>query len=493
VIAAIVAAIAALAFMAAEPPPTVLASGGDQHLWFVHRKDGRARLGHIASTMPANEMREGAVLPSGAPEAMTSWEERVYLLYPGHSAVLPRAHILSTTAQRNATTGVWFSVPSDRLELLPALPRTNEDDAARVDLSVESMAASADGPMLIYRGDQSLWRLHRGEWSSVALPPELASASRRRIEAMERGYALLADSGTAGAWERWRPDGDSWSRMALGIDGALDLRPIDGPRRVVLVIGDERRLAYLPDDGAIEFASVDPDEVIAWFSDAPIVLRHEPELSTIRLDPLSGDRQEAVVLRLQRPIVAAWFHLPIIGALAVALLMVVFFVKALRDPRTQSMAVPPAWSPAPVAVRLAALGVDLVPGVILAKLAWGVPWSMVLVPPAFVFEVESAVPSLTALLASVLLSGTSEAIFGRSIGKLMVRARVISLRAEGSTRPTLVQTLARNVFKAVILQMPVLGLFTLLDPTRRGVGEMVSGTAVVRRGIAPSTPPSGQA
>lgn len=463
----------------ARGAPSLLVSGGRGHLWLVHRSEGRARLGHIATTMPEGEMREGALLPSGAPLRMASWEDRVYLLYPGRSAVMPRAHLLGARAARHPATGAWITLPPDRLDLLPALPQTL-DHASAPDVVVESLAATTEGPLILYEGDSRLWRLHRGLWSAIDLPEALATASRRRIEGLERGFTILADSGPDHSWERWRCDEGIWQRVAVGAGAEASITPVDGMSGLVVMDGARRRLAYLPDDGPLELAELDRDESAAWFGPGPVIIRDDPALVMVRVDPGRGERSEPRAIRAQRPVAAAWFHLPILGAIAIAVLMVVFFIRAIRDPGSQALSLPSGVAPLPLTPRLVALAVDLVPGLAAAKLFWGVPWSIVVTPPAFVLHAETAVVPLTALLTSVLISGAAEAVFGTSPGKWLMRSRVVSLRAGERSRPALIQTLARNVFKAVILQMPPLGLFTLLDPLRRGVGEMVSATAVVR-------------
>ena len=67
-------------------------------------------------------------------------------------------------------------------------------------------------------------------------------------------------------------------------------------------------------------------------------------------------------------------------------------------------------------------------------------------------------------------------------GKLLVGGRVIDA---GGGRPAIVRTLARNLFKAVMLYAPILAIFALLSPGGQGIGEVVSRTFVATR-----TPPS---
>ena len=126
----------------AAPRMSVLAAaGGDQHLWFVDRRGSlSASLGHIAVGMAPREFQQCIPL-QGPPSMIASFGERAFLLFPPRSAILPRYYLLSTSARRNPASGLWMSVPSNRLELLPALP---------CQTAPQSMVADSDGPLVLF-------------------------------------------------------------------------------------------------------------------------------------------------------------------------------------------------------------------------------------------------------------------------------------------------------------------------------------------------------
>jgi len=460
----------------------IASAGGDDHLWFVMRHGSlAASLGHVAVGMAPTEFQQGVPM-QGRPTVIAAWGEQAFLLFPPRSAILPRQFLLSTAGRRNPASGLWVSIPAGRLELRPALPS---------EASVESMIVDPDGPLALFNGDEKLWRLEREQWVAIDLPDELANSRRRRLEPVSRGPSVLATSGVDEAWERWRFEEGGWTRRPLDIGASAEITPIGGPALAALVehsgegASRVRRIMSLPDDGPIVLttldASIPEGAAVVWFRGAPTLIDGadgKPQLR--RIDPVTGEVEAPILLVPQRSLAAAWGHLPILAALVISLLMVVFFVRSLRDESVQKM--PEGWEPLPFGLRLIGLAVDLVPGVLLAKFMLGVSWSSFAAVPWLVVDSTAALPTLVAPLLTVIIGGICEAAFGTTLGKRIVGGRVISMRAGAlSIAPTATQTLARNLFKAVVLQMQLLAIFTLIHPLGQGVGETVSATAVVRR------------
>lgn len=476
----------------ATRPSVIAAAGGEDHLWFVLRRGAlAATLGHVAPTMTEGEYQQGLPLP-GHPAAIAAWGAEASLLFPPRTALMPRPHLLSTSVRRNPATGLWISVPADRLELRAALPS---------DAPIESMIASADGLIAMFEGEPRAWRLQRAAWQPITLPEAVERAARRRLEPRETGFALLATSGDDGSWERWRADGENWSRHPLSLDATFDVQPAGGPALVALVskgdpheVGAERRILSLPDDGPIVLATLDSSipagSALAWFRGAPVLIDGETGAPRLRrIDPVSGEIGSERTLIPQRSLVAAWSHLPILGAVVVSLLMIVFFVRSLRDEREQRL--PDGWEPLPFGLRLAALGIDLIPGVVITKFALGVPWSSFLAMPWLVIDADAALPMIVAPIITVAICMAWEIGFSTTPGKRIFGGRVVTMRATAATiDPAWSQTVARNIFKSVVLQMQLLAVFTLIHPLGQGVGESVSATAVVRRRAIAEAAPS---
>jgi len=481
----VIAAVVASSIALAASGDAMAACGGDDHLWFVIRRGTlAARLGHVAKSMADDEYRECLPL-SAPPEAIGAWGDQAHLLFPPRTALVPGHLLLSTTTRRNAATGLWVSVPSDRLELGPALP---------VDAKIESMGAAPDGPQLIFVGDGRAWQRRWNGWHSVDLPEPLRAASRRRLEPVAKDFSIVATSGDAGAWQRWRLDGASWTRLDLGVHGGEDLEPVGGPMKAALATETtddqavRRRILYLLDDGPIVLSTLDEavplSAAMAWFRGAPVFVDGEEGTPRMRrVDAITGVIGPPTTLLPQRSLASAWMHIPVLGAAVISLLMIVFFVRSLREESEQQL--PEGWEPMPMGRRVAALGVDLVPAIVITKFAMGASWSSFLVMPWLVADADRALPAIVAPIVTVIIGAACEALFGTTLGKRLFGGRVVSMRRGAkSIDPTISQTLARNVFKAVVLQMQLLAVFTLLHPLGQGVGETVSATAVARRRLA---------
>ena len=144
------------------------------------------------------------------------------------------------------------------------------------------------------------------------------------------------------------------------------------------------------------------------------------------------------------------------------------FQEALRSGRR--MALPPLW------MRFAAGLIDLSP-VLLTVLVLG----MRQVPAGAVVAQGMDAAGLWALgmavAVYVLHTTIVEALAGRTVGKMVLRLRVVNLKGEPAGRGALV---LRNVFRLVDLPVLLLVLiFMVLSPLQQRVGDLAAGTLVV--------------
>ena len=450
------------------------ASSGE-HLWLAapwsgERATHRWQLWHAVAEEPA--VARAAAPLSEMPEAIAASGDRVLLLFPPRSAILPQHYVLSLRTQRNPATALWFNVPADRMELLPPLPGP--------DAETESFAAISAGPLLLRVGSAALLQLEHDAWVAHPLPPPLDSATKRRLEVQGDAWSILATTAEDGAWERWRPADGTWTRVPLGVPGAAEVTPVTGAGRSLVVVADGhgRSLedqAEQPPRTIVE--SLPPEGTVVWFGTEPKLANAAPDGVVLQsIDRVSGAIGGPQTLAAQRSIAGVWLHLPVLLGVAMAALGVAFVARALREGRP--LALPPGWVPAPIMLRVVALAIDLAPAAALSLWLWDVRPVALLLLPSYTPDAAAFLPSLTAITLSVLISGTCEAIWGRSLGKRLTGLRVVSARQ--GTPPTLRawQSVARNVFKLIVLDMPILGAFTLLSATGQGVSEIVSGTAV---------------
>jgi len=141
--------------------------------------------------------------------------------------------------------------------------------------------------------------------------------------------------------------------------------------------------------------------------------------------------------------------------------------------------------------RLAAAVLDYAPCAIIVALAQGRSPMVLLLPQTMLLgrggEEMDLAPIGMAIGLAALHTGICEWLFGRSLGKLVMGIRVVSVAAgkpagpEGSgrvtqPRPRLWQALVRNLIRWVV---PLLGVFALLDVAGRHPADLAARTLVV--------------
>ena len=210
--------------------------------------------------------------------------------------------------------------------------------------------------------------------------------------------------------------------------------------------------------------------------DAPFLFERVP------IDPIDGAVSPFKELGPPTFGSGAWLHLPILGALAISavLALVLFRPLAEREPPT----VPEGFEPFPWPKRLAALAIDLVPGVASGMLVFGVTLREFSLLPAWSLEAEATAPSALAIAVTFFWGVLWESIVGRTPGKMLLGGRIRSID-EG--RVGFGRVLVRNLFKAVLLAAPILAIFTVLNPLGQGIGEVLSRTLVLGRRVAPKS------
>ena len=97
--------------------------------------------------------------------------------------------------------------------------------------------------------------------------------------------------------------------------------------------------------------------------------------------------------------------------------------------------------------------------------------------PLWTTDLADCVPSMLAITLTVAHCTVSELLTMRTLGKLLVSARVVAV--DGS-RPRPGAILVRNLFKGLVLVIPVLAVIAMLNPHLQGLGDAVARTVVVR-------------
>ncbi len=483
-------------------PPTIEPPAGAPATWRVlHHHPGLPagiRVSHDLDTRP---------------EAMAAWDDRLWIVFP---PIEPRGgrEVWSVRAVRNAALETYFTEPAGRMSLLPSLPPGD---------ALDGFAANADGPLAMLRsgGVRRLLRPSSDGWTEASeLPAGLrdhstttGSQGSALIGAGSDGRTLLFALQSGDSMVTWRrppgastvdpaaSSGAAWREsdhvptragvklLSLGRDGDLPLAVFADDSVVLLEYlrpGSSVALAEFAFPPApVDLAEKAPAS-IAWtvlsLRDGPRLVEFDAERGPRirRIDPQRGVVDEDLVIGALAHSRARWMHLPILGMLAGAALLGLLLFRS--EAIAAAVAAPAGMIHAELGPRAVAAMIDYAPAALMVWIVMrGDPLDLVLLP-IWSAPLERAIAPIAAILISVLCAAVSEGLFGASFGKRLLGLRVV--RLDGST-PSLPLALLRGILKFAVLTMPLLGVIHLLNPSRRGLPELLTATAVVRRETTP--------
>ena len=448
--------------------------------------------------MPSNAVREATVLTAVPLSLAASGDQLVIMMEPdGTGRSNP---VYSLTTHRNPSSGAYYDTPLGRLDVLPS---------ALLPAGASSMAADRSTVLALASGDPpQLFRLGVSEWSVEGLPDEVGAHARistwvtggdRRLGiAWVNGGSLEAFVARASA-QIGAPE--SWDRVTLPGAGTEFLFMVDGASCNAIVrraATGAHELCYAGPQGVRVLATI-PPQASVWtvlgVADEFLLAHLAPrgELTLARIDPLNGSIAEAAPLVREIPRAFEWIHLPLLGGATIAMLLAGFVIKPPIETRRHLVA---GWLPLSMMRRTLALGIDLVPGAILALLVTGERVEALLAMPSWTPELSRCVPATIMLGTTGAWCALFEAVWRASPGKWLVGARVIRAeskpRVQGSVaipvdaRAGVGRTLLRAALKSIVLMAPALGVLSFVHPLHQGVPESLTGTAVARRGTQQS-------
>ncbi len=487
---------------AAEALP---AASSDEHLWFVvetERPEPRIELRHHTPQMDGPFYSQGLPL-SRMPQAMAAWDNQLWLIYgPKRSKTSLRREVFTVQVERNPALGIYFHHPHDRLRAMTSL------DSPGV---LSDFVGTAQGPVALLRPSQRasagvrsrdaagaiepllegprLLKLHGPDWVELELPPDFAAPSTSRLGVAGPGGRVLvlldpapARAGHATVW--WRDGEGPWSRSDIPVGlpglrktarvgGSLAL-VLDGARPGSVDIGYLRPTQLLP---LAELTTPDGRWSVVGVRDGLRLLEEDASgRVTIRaIDPLSGALGRRQDLTRHKPPTGRLLHRPLLFAVAITALMVVLLFKP--NPKTEAVALPPDVAVCSPMTRLVAVAIDLVVGAVVTLIVLRCPLTDLLQMPMWTADLTESMAFLLMVGVTALHSTIAEVVSGRTLGKAFVGARVVTITG---ARPPAITILFRNTFKLLVLLIPVLALFALLNPNVQGLGDSVARTVVVR-------------
>jgi len=490
------------------PFPELPGAASGPNMWFATpdpERERRSLVHHHATDRETPIVRVAAVL-DGTVEAMAAFEDRAWIVLAPRAGEEPRREVVTLQTARNPVSELDYSWPREGPTLLPSLPGEGR---------LMGFAADATGPVaLLWPESMRSERVRRGDDVEAAMP-EVHRLDRR-------GRWIVEDpphEPDASPWMRIVPrGGDRLGLLAAVEDGracrvvplgeatgdadvagvapdeaahsSSELWPVSRESLVATTIAAGRPLMVLrtefaridlayPRDGAIlELAVLDSPRGpwrVDGTTDGIRRLEQTDEGFTIRsIDPIDGGVGPERILGPPSFGTGAWLHLPLLGMLTVTAILALVLFRPIAErvpPTVPEGTAPLAWWP-----RLAALVVDVLPGVLVAMIWFGATPAEFALLPAWSLDLEAAAPSSAAIGITVLWGLAWELPLGRTPGKMLVGGRVVAI--EGG-RPGVWRTVVRNLFKGVLLYAPVLAIFTALSPFGQGIGETLSRTLVL--------------
>jgi uncharacterized RDD family membrane protein YckC len=197
-------------------------------------------------------------------------------------------------------------------------------------------------------------------------------------------------------------------------------------------------------------------------------------MSMRRIDTVTGSISESRPMTPQPLMTGRLLLRPMLFAVAItALVLVLAFRPApggavVTLPASQALMGPMS--------RLLAAGIDLGVAAGIAMVVLDCSARDLLDLPLVATDLAGAAPFLLAAAITVVHSTLSELATGRTLGKMLLGGRVVSI--DGSRSGTLA-ILVRNGFKFAVLLIPVLAFAAVLDPNAQGFGDKLARTVVV--------------
>ncbi len=510
----------------AHPLTLPASGGGGEHGWFA--LPGQAGLTfptlyHLPPGAEPGTVRGGPRLMD-LPEALASWGDRVVLVMPRERvdpAPSPSAErdrpavagrndpparlirrVQSIRVAKSAAGSMWEYLPRGREPIaLPSLPGRGELRALAMHddtLFALLQGAPADAVEVGFDGPRRdvLLALNEGarEWATITLPNDWSQERPATIVLVNEHLVLVQSD------RSWRVSagavasgGATWTDAGPGAPVLGETLASSGSSLVAARAEPERiTVELIRDGGRIPLSviehSVEQFAIVGGAEAITVVWRGEGDATRLRatvISAISGDVLFDDYARTN-PVVSGREIQSL--ALLVGALMLTILVFVLRPEEALGGAVnmPDGFALAAPMRRVVAVLLDLLPMLTLCAYAFGVSAGAMV--EAAALSDESTTRAAAALGLGFLLTGLhstlGEWLFGRTIGKAILRCRTITVRGE---RPRLWQAALRNFVK---LLFPPFALFLFLDVRRRHPGDLVTGTVVLQKHGTPDSPDS---
>jgi len=470
------------------------AASSDDHLWFVVRTaspGARFDLRHHARDADGPYFTRGLTLAVDDPddiEAMAAWGNQLWLVFAPRPGDLTRRETFTVQVRRNPALEGWYHEPHDHLRAVTSIEGAG---------SLTGLVGTADGPvaMIVDRGlpqaggpEARLLQLRGRQWHDVPMPQVPRPDAWQLGTAGAEGRVLVLIGGPD------RPGGPATvhRRNAEGV-WSSDEAPVSPQRlrslarvgsNVALIMDAEPtgdvEIAYMRPDMLLPLARFTPPQgrwSVPGVRDGLRLIGQSPsgEVAISRIDPISGEVDLRQVMVPKPLMTGRVLHRPVLLALGITALMVIVLFKPSGS--AASVVLPVSMVTLGPLPRLMAVAVDLGVSGVVSLIVFRCPPVELFWWPLWTADLSATAPFLVMIGLTVLHSTLTELIAGCTLGKKLVRAKVVT--ADGA-RPSARAILARNALKVIVLLIPVLAVFAVLTPHLQGLGDQVARTVIVR-------------
>lgn len=465
-----------------------VASSGE-HVWVVipSRQEGGmtgARIMHHAADMGPLGMRQAFEFSRPVVDLVATGDQLWVVFGPEQgSRQDPVFDVARSTVRRNAAVGTYYDEPLRSMALEPQVRASGWRGLAALPGAPAAAHAMAAG-MVLERPTASAW-------VAVELPasvPADAWLVPWAVDGVPSAAFARIGEGVVTTWSR--PAG-TWMEQVWPI-GSTQVHAVPGAKRptMVRVDGERRELLSLSPSGAVvahELHGGSDPWCVAGRGDRFVVFSLRGEELFMSVLALGGDLGTvAEPVREQARSTGLWLHMPLLGAVTVAVLLALFL---LRSGPAAAGVLPAGWEPLPLPNRVIALVIDLAPGAALALWLTDANARDLLAMPAWTANASAAAVSSLMLVCGWAWSSIIEVIVGASPGKWLLGGRVVSSAPGSSWRAPWWRRAVRAALTLVVLFAPALAFLTMIHPALQGLPEQLTLTAVARRASAPLPPP----
>lgn len=488
-------------------------SGGDElicastrdHLWFVMDNRHELTLCHHAAALNGPYFRAQSKLTT-KPSALAAWGDRVWLVFPPAPGSLePRRETFTLQVNFDEALDLYSVTPSGRLDAVASLPGLGDLAAfvgsehgpvalllppqhavATVTAGQRSQAAE---PVLVH---PRLLQLRGSKWVELALPESIGDSlgNIRLVSGADRtALVLLASSdlfsGRTIVYTRNSAEG-TWSKTEC----AQELRDVEG-----LVSAGNQIIAAIHDplNRSLMISSLRPTRMLplarlpvpagsfalSGLADRIQLLEkvQGPAITISVIEPVSGAVSTRVTL-IDQPI---GYRLWQMGLLVVVLGASILLVFLVRPTPAGAVSLQSGLMVAGLGMRMAALAIDLVPGVLVTIILFKFRPEDLIYPPVLTTNLMLSIPYSMVALFTAMHCAATEVASGTTLGKFLVGAKVV--RMDGS-RPRRLSLLIRNLVKLLVMLVPPLALIVFFNPHMQGMADLIARTVVVHPGEA---------